>query len=157
MPCLTTPRMTLPAAAALAATLAIAFAMALALPMANATPICRWVDKAGRTQVASVVPEPYKAAATCTDSQKYELSAAQRRAAEQSVEQDKAMARIEAAKRPVEVVTGATDCPTWWRLFDENAECFGPYRTTRGATKQEAFDVCNVVPSPAPKCGPRSN
>ena len=58
------------------------------------------------------------------------------------------------AKRPAEIVTGATDCPTWWRLYDESAECFGPYRTTRGATKAEAFDKCTPIPSPELKCGP---
>jgi hypothetical protein len=60
-------------------------------------------------------------------------------------------------KRPSESVTEATDCPTWWRIYDESVECFGPYRTTRGATKVEAFDKCNVIASPEPKCGPRSN
>lgn len=60
-------------------------------------------------------------------------------------------------KRPAELVTETTSCPTWWRLYDESGECFGPYRTARGATKAEAFDVCNVVLSPEPKCGPRSN
>ena len=58
-------------------------------------------------------------------------------------------------KRPAELVTDATDCETWWRLYDESTACFGPFRTTRGATKVEAFDVCNAVASPEPKCGPR--
>ena len=31
------------------------------------------------------------------------------------------------------------------------------YRTTRGAINVEGFDKCNVVASPEPKCGPRSN
>jgi hypothetical protein len=62
-----------------------------------------------------------------------------------------------AAKRPTEVVTADTDCATWWRIYDESVECFGPYRTTRGATKPEGFDRCNVVTSPEAKCGPRSN
>ncbi len=59
-------------------------------------------------------------------------------------------------KRPAEVVTDATDCGAWWRLYDESIACFGPFRTTRGATKVEAFEVCNVIASPVPKCGPRS-
>lgn len=147
--------------------------------MANAAPICHWVDKTGRTQVAALVPDQYKTVATCTDSQKYELSPEQRQAAEHGVVEDIARARGEAAKlpatstssphspegpvsrsvpkRPVEAVTEATDCPTWWRLYDESTDCFGPYRTTRGATRVEAFDACNVVPSPEPKCGPRRN
>jgi hypothetical protein len=126
-----------------------------------------------------VVPEKYRKVAVCTDSQKYELSAEQRRAAEQRVTDDKERARKAAAnppsdrassaarparaasqagtKRPTEVVTADTDCTTWWRIYDESVECFGPYRTTRGATKPEGFDRCNVVASPEPKCGPRSN
>ncbi len=156
-----------------------AMALALLSPPAGATPICRWVDENGRTQIADVVPDKYRQVATCTDSQKYELSPEQRRAAEQRVADDRARARNEAAKppgerassaprpagsaplpgakRPAEVVTDATDCRTWWRIYDESVECFGPYRTTRGATKVEAFDACNVVPSPEARCGPRSN
>lgn len=160
---------------------AMVAAMLLASPIANATPICVWLDDVGRTQYASVVPEEYKAVATCTDSQQYELSPEQQRAAEKAkaAREDIANALLEAAKlaamaaassppvvgtapravtkRPAEVVTEATDCTTWWRLFDESAECFSPFRTTRGAIKVEAFDVCNAVPSPEPKCGLRSN
>ncbi len=156
---------------------ALALAL-LALP-AGATSICRWVDENGRTQVAEVVPDKYRLVAICTDSQKYELPPEQRRAAEQRGAEERARARKEAAgapgeptssaarpasvasqpivKRPSEVVTDATDCKTWWRIFDDSAECFGPYQTVRGATRVEAFDVCNVVASPEPRCGPRSN
>lgn len=156
-----------------AATLAV-----LPFPV-RSTPICRWVDDGGRTQMAAVVPDRYKTIATCTDSQKYELSPAQRRGAEQAAADDRARAARAAArppagpaasaprpassasqaqaKRPTQVVTDATDCPTWWRLYEESGECFGPFRTARGAIKAEAFDVCNEVPSPEPKCGPRSN
>jgi hypothetical protein len=156
-----------------------AMALLLLSTGAGATSICRWVNESGRTQIAEVVPEKYRQVATCTDSQKYELSPEQRQAAEQRVAEDKARARQAAAKapaarasnaarparaasqagakRPTEVVTADTDCPTWWRIYDESVECFGPYRTTRGATKPEGFDRCNVVASPEPKCGPRSN
>lgn len=160
---------------------AMVTATLLASPMANATPICVWLDDMGRTQYASVVPEQYKAVATCTDSQQYELSPEQQRAAEQAkaARENIARAHLEAArksaasalstprvaepappavaKRPAELVTDATDCTTWWRLFDESAACFGPFRTTGGAIKVEAFGECNVVPSPEPKCGLRSN
>jgi hypothetical protein len=156
-----------------------AAALLLLCSGAGATPICRWVDETGRTQIAEVVPEQYEKVAVCTDSQQYELSPQQSQAAEQRVADDKAKARRAAAKaptgaassarrparaasqpsakRPTEVVTEATDCPTWWRIYDESVECFGPYRTTRGATKVEAFDKCNVIASPEPRCGPRSN
>jgi hypothetical protein len=145
----------------------------------QATSLCRWLDESGRTQIAEVVPEKYRKVAVCTDSKKYELSPDQRRDAEQRVADDRARAREAAAqapsdrtsraprparaasqagaKRPTEVVTADTDCTTWWRIYDESVECFGPYRTTRGATKPEGFDRCNVVASPEPRCGPRSN
>ena len=156
-----------------------ALALVMLSTCAGATPICRWVDQSGRTQIAEVVPEKYKKVAVCTDSQRYELSPEQRQAAEQRVAEDKAKARQAAAKppadrassalrparaasqpgakRPTEAVTDATDCTTWWRIYDQSVECFGPYRTARGATKVEGFDKCNVVASPEPKCGPRSN
>ena len=156
----------------------LALALALASPTLGATPICRWVDESGRTQLAQVVPEKYRKIAICTESQRFELSRQQRQAAERRAVEDRNRAKKTAdeppveqasgslrrpgalsqpgAKRPTEVVTEATDCPTWWRIYDESVECFGPYRTTRGATKREAFDNCNVIASPEPKCGPRS-
>ena len=143
----------------------------------DATPICRWVDEQGRTHISETVPDQYKHSATCTDSQRYELSPKQRQEAEQRAAQEKARAEQQRssgspaaappstqpdgvglqlpAKRPAQTVTEDTDCETWWRLYDESVECFGPYRTVHGATKAEAFDHCNVIPSPVPKCGAR--
>lgn len=161
-----------PPAALLAVTLSL-----LTLPLA-AKPICRWVDGNGRTQISEVVPDRYRDLATCTDSQTYELTPQQRRAAEQRADEARAKAVRDAAKaparaassapspagvvpqrvakRPAETVTDTTDCATWWRLYEESAACFGPFRTNRGATKAEAFDVCNEVPNPEPKCGSAS-
>jgi hypothetical protein len=157
--------------------LAAFMAMSATSPPLAAATICRWVDASGRTQLAEVVPERYKAVAVCTDSKQYELSPAQQEAAAQRRADAQAKAARAAAsappapasaaagpagaasrprvKRPAEMPTAATPCATWWRLYDESVACFGPYRTTRGATKVEAFDVCNEVPSPVPKCGPR--
>ena len=158
---------------------ALALALELLSMDAGAMSICRWVNERGQTQIAEVVPEKYKKVAICTDSQKYELSPEQRQAAERRLAEDKARARTAAAqpladrassapgparaasrtgpKRPTEVVTDTTDCTSWWRIYDESAACFGPYRTTRGAIKVEGFEICNVVASPVPKCGPRIN
>jgi hypothetical protein len=155
-----------------------AVSLGLLSTVAAATPVCRWVDEAGRTHLTDVVPERYKAWATCTDSNRYELSASQRRAALKRVEEDRAATTRAAAtpplrpasgterrtasasgsvvKRPAEGVTDATDCATWWHLYDESIACFGPFRTTRGATKVEAFEVCNAIASPEPMCGARS-
>lgn len=149
----------------------------LPLPGA-ATSLCRWVDDSGRTHIAATVPERYKATATCTDSGRYEVPAAQRRAAQQRAEDEQARAKGSAAapaaasaasaapsvaaaasapapKRPAQAVTDQTDCATWWRLYEESLACFGPFRTTRGAVKAEAYEVCNVVVSPEPRCGRR--
>ncbi len=153
-------------------------AHALISPAMGASLICRWVDQKGRTQIADVVPDRYASVATCTDSKQYELTPDQRRDAAQrkAVERSKArrdMAKLPKkaassasrpmdaasqprAKRPTEVVTDTTDCATWWRIYDESGECFDPYKTLRGI-RSEAFDNCNEVPSPAPKCGLRSN
>ncbi|MBX9818544.1 MAG: hypothetical protein K2X79_10980, partial [Burkholderiaceae bacterium] len=60
-------------------------------------------------------------------------------------------------KRPAETVTDATDCPTWWRIYDDSNACFGPFRTVQGGLKPEAFDHCNAVASPELRCGPRRN
>jgi len=157
----------------------ITVALALLSPVARSTSICRWVDENGRTQMSDVVPEQYSKSAICSDSQKYELSPEQRREAEQRAAEAQRRTRHEivdpptdlaskppvatgegalpSAKRPTEVITDATDCQTRWRIYDESVECFSPYRTTRGATKPEGFDKCNVIPSPEIKCGPPRN
>lgn len=153
-------------------------ALLLLASAAQATPICRWVDAAGHGHIAAVVPEAYNAVATCVDSLDYELSPEQGQAAAQRAAQRRADARRAAVrpptlqgsaeqsaagarppptvKRPTEVVTEATDCSSWWRIYDESAACFAPFVTTRGAVKVEAFDLCNEVASPEPRCGPRS-
>jgi hypothetical protein len=151
---------------------------ALACSAAGTTPLCRWVDAQGRTQLSDVVPEAYREKATCIDSRQHELTPEQRREAELRAAAAKQKARQAAAaasgaapasgasgalassapapaKRPAQAITEDTDCATRWRLYDESVECFGPFRTTRGATKPEAFERCNVVASPEPRCGPR--
>lgn len=156
---------------------AAAAALVFTTSMSQAVPLCRWVDEQGRTHISDVVPPAYKKSATCTDSAQYDLSPQQRREAEQRSAAQRARKAPEAGppsappasappaadsaasqpagKRPAESVTDQTDCDTWWRLFDESAECFDPYRTMRGGLKPEAFDHCNVIPSPETKCGPR--
>lgn len=154
-------------------------ALALLSPAAHARFICRWVDDTGRTHMADSVPHRYKPSAICSDSQKYELSSRQKREAEQRAIEAQRKSRQETpdspaqaassppsvrgsaslpnAKRPTEAITETTDCQTRWRIYDESVECFGPYRTTRGATKPEGFDQCNVIPSPEIQCGPPRN
>ena len=152
--------------------LSLGLALGLASAGAVATPVCRWVDAAGQTHVADAVPSAYQAQATCTDSDQFELTPAQQRDAERRWADEQFRARNlgvvppataasgapevpRSAKRPTETVTDATDCPTWWRIYDESSACFGPFRTTSGSLKPEAFDQCNEVRSPELKCGPR--
>ena len=145
----------------------------------RAASICRWVDANGRTQMSDVVPDRYKESATCSDSRESELSPDQQReAARRATEQPSRLRHeiaqpptpaasgasgttgehsLPMAKWPTEVITETTDCQTRWRIYDESVACFGPYRTTQGATKPEGFDKCNDVPSPEIKCGPRKN
>ena len=150
-----------------------AYAFTLALS-AHATTVCRWVDEKGRTQVSGVVPAKYRESATCNDSSEYEPSPQQRRQAQEQAAKDKAaatasQARRDAAsvpsvaagppsatpaKRPAQGVSDTTDCETWRRLYQESVDCFAPFRTTRGATKPEAFEACTPIPSPELKCGP---
>lgn len=161
--------------APLASALLLAATHALLAPAFGATLMCRWMDENGRTHITDIVPEKYTNMAICTDSDQYELTADQLRdaAQRQATQRSKTLReqatqdvssesrRVETTppprvKRPAEIVTNKTDCPTWWRLYDESSACFGPFNTVRGI-KAEAYDVCNEVASPEPKCGLRSN
>jgi len=139
--------------------------------------IYRWVDETGRTHVSDVVPEKYRKSATRIDSSSSEVSVEQRQQAERAAAKNRALAeeaatrrqgtpavppsntasQAAASKRPAQSVTDSTDCQTWRRLYRESTECFAPFRTTNGATKAEAFDKCNPIPSPELKCGPVSD
>jgi len=141
----------------------------------QASDIYRWVDDEGRTHLSDSVPDRYKDSATRVDTRRYELTPEQQREAQDRADRERTRsATIEPAapapseapapasaappqppvKRPVERVTANTDCVTWWRLYRESQECFGPFHTVGGGIKPEAFDHCNEVPGPEPKCGP---
>lgn len=124
--------------------------------------------------MSDVVPEKYLKSAKRIDSSESAVSPERKRQAEEAADRTKALAdqgnqarqsapasapaRAAApaptTKRPAQSVTDDTDCDTWRRLYRESEDCFGPYRTTRGATKAEAFEKCNPIPSPELKCGP---
>ena len=156
-------------------TLLLATVHVLLTPAFGATLMCRWVDDHGRTHITDIVPDRYTNIAICTDSDRYEQTADQLRDAQQRQALERSKAQREQAaeaadgklrpadvaplpniKRPKEVVTDATDCITWWRIYDESSTCFGPFYTVRGI-KAEAYDACYDVPSPEPKCGLRGN
>jgi hypothetical protein len=157
----------------------MAFGLGLVSLAAHPSSICRWVDGNGRTQLSDVVPDQYKLLAICSDSQKYELKPVQKSDTDRQKPRQETTARHEiagppalaasspfgaspvgvlpGAKRPTAVITEDMDCATRWHIYDESVECFRPYRTTRGATKPEAFDHCNDILSPEIRCGPPSN
>lgn len=148
----------------------IVFATLLAFPagVATAATIYRWTDDDGRTHYGDVVPERYQhhakpispPATDPTSEQKREsLERAKkernqaesiqksREAVSPPVSPDQATTK---SKRPPQAPTPDTDCETWQRLYRESVDCFGPYRTVRGATRPEAFDVCTPVDEPPP-------
>lgn len=153
---------------------ALAALLVLGVAVAHSATIYRWVDEKGRTHLSDVVPEKYRKSAKRTDSGQYEVPAERRKEAEARAAKDKARAAEAArarasqaaaapasaasapapAKRPAEGVTESTDCDTWWRLFQESQDCFGPFRNVKGGIKPEAFEQCNPIPSPELKCGP---
>jgi hypothetical protein len=158
----------------------LALAALLLAATAHAATIYRWVDDKGHTHFSDTVPEKYKKSAKRVETRKDEISPQRQKEAQARAAKDKAQAealakqRAAAAasapsapassasapivKRPVQGVTDSTDCATWWQLYFESQECFGPFRTATGGLKPEAFDHCNVIPSPELKCGPwRSN
>jgi type II secretory pathway component GspD/PulD (secretin) len=58
-----------------------------------------------------------------------------------------------AQKRPPQAPTEDTPCATWWLMYQESLDCFGPYRTARGTTKAEGFERCTPVTEPPTRCG----
>ena len=144
------------------------------LASVQAGDIYRWVDEQGRTHWSDVVPEKYRNSATRVDTRQYELTPEQQREAQERAERERARSSVSpeppakaapapatppapapaVVKRPAQRVTESTDCATWWRLYRESQECFGPFHAVGGGLKPEAFDHCNEIPSPELQCGP---
>jgi opacity protein-like surface antigen len=159
--------------------------LAAATACAAAPTVYRWVDEQGKVHYSDIVPDRYRATAKPVDAGTAEPDAEQRRQALERARLDQARAAALAAERQTKAATGAksaasaasaastasaaqpagkrpaqlpndrTDCDTWQRLFLESSDCFAPYRTVRGATRPEAFDACNVVSEPPPRCRPQ--
>ncbi len=145
---------------------------ALLLSPLYAADIYRWVDENGRTQFSDVVPEKYKKSAKRMESRPREISAEQRREAEDRAAKERALAEEAAQKRtrvapdkpakpgsasgnkPSSASNDGTDCATLYRLYRESIDCFAPYVTANGTTKAEAFQKCKAVADPSRKCGP---
>ena len=155
--------------------LAVLLGVVLAtVPVSAAPTIYRWTDEQGKTHYTEQVPEKYLKTAKPVATGGAEPSVAQQREAqERAASQQRRAAAIDSAaskaksnirpspaastprvKRPAQVPNERTDCPTWARLDQESLDCFGPYRTTRGATRVEAFTYCTAVDAPPSRCRP---
>jgi hypothetical protein len=161
-----------PSRALVSALSGVAVALLMAQSPVRASTIYRWVDDQGKTHYAELVPEKYRKAATPLSSSPSNPTEEQQRDARQRAAQDKVRAAetgraatkpivaskpgsassSPTARRPAQVPDAQTDCATWARLYRESLDCFGPYRTTRGATRAEAFRRCNAVEEPPSRC-----
>ena len=136
--------------------------------------VYRWVDKKGQVHFGDSVPSEYqqvakpvavqatvpsveaqrqaqdRAAALLANARRTSVAGA---ASAASASVGPAAAPAASPKRPAQGPNESSDCDTWRRLYQESLECFGPYRTTRGATKAEAFDHCTPVAEPPQRCG----
>ena len=140
--------------------------------LAGAATIYRWTDEQGKTHYTEIVPPQHQKTAKPLSPPATDPSAAQQRDAQdraarlksQATESRRAAPQPEsaappasaasapAAKRPRQVPDEQTDCRTWARLYQESLDCFGPYRTARGAMREEAFTHCTPVLAPPSRC-----
>lgn len=138
----------------------------------NAATIYKWTDEQGRMHFSDSVPEKYLKSAKPVSKSTVGPTLDQQREAQTRAEKEKAEAgaissrspksgaapsppaitATPSAKRPDRVPDDKTDCETWVRLYLESSDCFAPFRTVRGATRPEAFDVCTPVNEPPSRC-----
>jgi hypothetical protein len=150
----------------------LALGLSAASAAAGAATIYRWTDEQGKTHYTEVVPPQHRKTAKPLSPPATDPSAAQQRDAQeraarlksQATEAQRAApapeaaapmasaASAPAAKRPRQVPDAQTDCQTWARLYQESLDCFGPYRTARGAMREEAFAHCTPVLAPPSRC-----
>lgn len=151
--------------------LVLGLVLAGAAGAAGAGTVWRWTDDAGRTHYGETVPERYRDRARPLAADPAPPSDEQRREARERAARDKARAAAiadappaaapapppaastaEGPRRPARAPDADTDCATWARLYQESLDCFGPYRTVRGATRPEAFERCTPVDEPPSRC-----
>lgn len=142
---------------------------ALAAAATRAADIYQWVDDAGKTQASDVVPEKYRARAKRLDSQRYELTPAQKVEAQARQAAQRARAGgMPQASPPSEGATPGSaaslsgapkaasapiDCETLRRRYGESQACFAPFKNVNGTMKPGANETCTEVPDPSPQCG----
>lgn len=142
---------------------------------ASASEIYRWVDEKGQTHVADTVPARYKNSAKKIDTSASKVSKEERAAALQRAEEVKKAA---AARAPTPTAASPTaspegyslepdantkrsnpddaDCARLRREYDQSQACFAQFATQTGI-KGEAYDHCQSVPDPTPRCGLTTN
>lgn len=132
------------------------------------------MDKQGKTHFGDTVPNEYRDVARPVDIKVTATPPAELRRATEIAAREKARAAAadraakpavssasasaappppSIAKRPANAPTEVTDCATWRRLYLESLDCFGPFRTARGATREQAFEFCTPVTEPPQRCG----
>lgn len=141
---------------------------AFAAAATQAADIYQWVDDSGRMQASDVVPDKYKATARRLDSQRFELSAAQKAEAQtrrassrkgsgdlpgESVSDNGQTAPAASLSGSPRAAHAATDCETLRRRYDESQACFSPFKNVNGTMKPGANEACTEVPDPSPQCG----
>ncbi len=146
----------------------------LAFALSAHAGVFRWVDKQGETHFSDRVPDEYKNVAQPVDATAPAPSPEEQRRAIDRAAREKARAAeapaiaapaaasspaaaassATASKRPPYAPGEGTSCESWRSLYRESLDCFGPYRTARGATKAEAFEHCTPVVEPPERCGP---
>ena len=132
----------------------------------------RWVEENGKVHVSDLVPERYKKTAKRIDSTQFEVSAADRMAAQDRAAADRKAAEDRAAADRAREKASATamappsqpaakpkpfgesECEAAHRQYKESMACFAPFVADNGIMKAEAFEKCTSVPDPSPRCGP---
>lgn len=139
-----------------------------------AAEIYRWVDDSGRVTYSDNVPQKYRKSAFVIDTREMEVSAEQRKAAEDRAAREREfLAEAQRRRERDEALHAAgtqivvpavgsraitvppnAGCGVRQQAFRESQECFAPFRMANGAVRVEAFPVCgNPIPDPSPQCG----
>jgi hypothetical protein len=125
---------------------------------ANKGEIYRWVDKNGKVQYSTDVPEDRKATARKVDTRVNIVSS--RVPASIGTTPTEIPPREASQSEPVsssrQPVTEREKCEAAWQRYNDAVACFAPYRqgingASRGAiVAPEAFEKCQSLPEPAP-------
>ena len=138
---------------------------------ASAADIYRWVDKDGKVHLSDKPPPGRPDAEPLTNSKRYEVTPAERKAAQDRAAKDKAAVQAiesarkgEAAQRAASAASASktaegkppappsneSACERQWRDYEASQGCFAPYRLANGGLRPEAREKCGAdVPTPS--------